>query len=132
MSRKGAPETFDLAGFSDLIRRLHRRHEVVFPVFDRRRDVAIAGAGVVARDCDIIVVEGNYLLLNEPGWTDLAEHWNLAVWLIVPLPELRTRSVNRWLKFGLSQEQARLRAEENDLPNARRVMAALNRPDFEI
>lgn len=132
LPRKGAPETFDLVGFTTLIARLHEPNEVIFPVFDRRRDIATAGAGVVAGDCDIVIVEGNYLLLDQPGWTDLAKNWHLAIWLKATLPQLHTRSVNRWLKFGLPREQADFRAEENDLPNARLVMATRNRPDIEI
>jgi len=132
LDRKGAPETYDLSGFSRLIMQLHEQDEVFFPVFDRRRDFAISGAGVVDKACEFVVVEGNYLLLDEPGWKSLAQQWDLSVWLNVGLPELQARSVRRWLEHGFSEEQARRRAETNDLPNARRVIAAVNGHEIEI
>ncbi len=62
--RKGAPETFDAAGFIHMIRRLATEDEVIIPVFDRPRDIAIAGAQVIGATTKIAVVEGNYLLLE--------------------------------------------------------------------
>ncbi len=132
LNRKGAPETFDLVGFRFLIERLHQPDEIYFPVFDRRRDLAVAGAGFVSADCEFIIVEGNYLLLDEPGWKELSSQWDLSVWLSVALQELEARMLRRWLSYGLSKENARIRAQENDLPNARRAMAAITRYDMEI
>ena len=68
LPRKGAPETFDALGFVRMVERLGQDAEVVIPGFDRTRDIAIAGAAVVAPSCRIAVVEGNYLLLRtDPG-----------------------------------------------------------------
>lgn len=132
LARKGAPETFDLDGFASLIGRLHGQEAVVFPTFDRSRDIAIAGAGAVEKTCQFVIVEGNYLLLDEPGWRRLAPHWDLSVWLDLSMDELQQRSVNRWLKYGFTRQQARERALTNDLPNARRAMAAITGHDMEI
>ncbi|MEO0703306.1 MAG: nucleoside/nucleotide kinase family protein [Pseudomonadota bacterium] len=124
LHRKGAPETFDLAGFTTLIERLTRDDEVVYPVFDRTLDCAIAGRGRVAPEHQVIVVEGNYLLLEEPGWRALAQHWDLSVFLSAPMPTLSARLAQRWLDHGLPPADAAARAEANDLPNARRVAGA--------
>jgi pantothenate kinase len=131
-ARKGAPETFDLDGFASLIARLHSQDAVVFPIFDRARDIAIAGAGLVEAGCEFVIVEGNYLLLDEAGWRTLSGQWDLSVWLKLSLDELGERSINRWLKYGFSPDQARARAHSNDLPNARRAMAAITGHDMEI
>ncbi len=132
LKRKGAPETFDLSGFRCLIARLHEPGDVFFSVFDRRRDMAIAGAGLVSEDCEFVVIEGNYLLLDEPGWNALSSEWDISVWLKVALPELQTRTVRRWLEHGFSEEESRRRVLSNDLPNARRTMAAISPHDIEI
>lgn len=124
LPRKGAPETFDLAGFAALIQRLAQEDEVYYPVFDRTLDCAIAGRGRVAPQDQVIVVEGNYLLLDEPGWRDLAPLWDLSIFLTAPMATLEARLTQRWLDHGLSAEGARIRAEANDLPNARRIAAA--------
>lgn len=123
LARKGAPETFDAAGFIHTIRRLVTADEVIAPVFDRENDIAIAGAQSVNIDTKIAVVEGNYLLLNEPPWTELSSLWNLSIYLDVPLAEIERRLVQRWLDHGLAPKKARARAHSNDIPNALRLSA---------
>ena len=120
--RKGAPETFDSLGFLTAMRRLCDGEDVVLPVFDRTRDLAIAGALVVPADCPVVIVEGNYLLFDEQPWSLLAELWDISVRLDVPLPDLRARLIQRWLSHGLSRAAATQRAERNDIPNAQRVI----------
>ncbi|MEZ5777153.1 MAG: nucleoside/nucleotide kinase family protein [Paracoccaceae bacterium] len=121
LARKGAPETFDAEGFVALIRRLNEGGEVVYPLFDRERDIAIAGAAVIEADCDIAIVEGNYLLLDEDPWRALQPLWGISVWLETPHSVLLDRCVQRWLDHGHTPESARARAEGNDLANARRI-----------
>ncbi|MDW4498944.1 nucleoside triphosphate hydrolase [Sulfitobacter sp. D35] len=123
LSRKGAPETFDLAGFQTLVRRLSEGGEVIFPVFDRSREIAIAGAGVVPADCETVILEGNYLLLDEPGWRDLSTLWDLSVRVDADLKTLRSRLLDRWSGYGLSFDEATEKAEGNDIPNAERVLS---------
>lgn len=121
-ARKGAPETFDSAGFLHLIRRLRGGGEVIAPLFDRARDLAVAGAQVVPAAARVVLCEGNYLLFDEDPWRDLAPLWDVTVRLDVPLPELRQRLIQRWLDHGLSGAAATRRAESNDIPNAARVV----------
>jgi len=123
-ARKGAPETFDVAGFIALIQRLRTESEVVYPLFDRARDLSIAGAGVLSPDCEMVIVEGNYLLFDEKPWSDLASLWDFSIWLDTPEETILQRCLARWLAHGLDLEAARLRAEGNDLANARRIIAA--------
>ncbi|MEF9600779.1 AAA family ATPase [Paracoccus sp. PXZ] len=117
---KGAPQTFDAAGFVALVQRLKAGGEVIHPVFDRARDLAIAGAGRVAADTRLVVVEGNYLLLDRAPWRKLAGLWDLSVMLDVPMAELRRRLTARWQ--GLGRSPAEVMAHlENDLGNAELV-----------
>ncbi len=120
--RKGAPETFDSAGFVNLIMRLRSGAEVIAPTFDRQRDTAISGAVVIPATCDVVIVEGNYLMLDEDPWRQLAPLWDLTVRLDVPMPELRARLIQRWLSANLSRAAATRRAESNDIPNAQRIV----------
>jgi len=124
LPRKGAPETFDLAGFTHLITRLRSEPVIIYPLFDRERDIAVAGAGEVSADCDCIIVEGNYLLFDEPGWRELAPFWDISIHLTVSENLLRARLVQRWRDHGLAEEAAQDRAERNDMANARRISAA--------
>ncbi|WP_300031657.1 nucleoside/nucleotide kinase family protein [uncultured Roseobacter sp.] len=121
LNRKGAPHTFDAAGFVHLISRLHDEEEVFYPLFDRSRDISVACAGRVGPECDTVVIEGNYLLYDAPVWRDLSAHWDMSVRLDISLKTLEERLVQRWLDHGLSAEQAAERAAGNDLANARSV-----------
>ena len=121
---KGAPETFDHEGFLALVTRLKKGGEVVYPIFDRGRDLAIAGAAVIEAECDVAILEGNYLLLGEDPWAALAPLWDLSVWLETPEAVLRVRCIQRWLDHGHTPDDARARAEGNDLVNARRIASA--------
>lgn len=118
-ARKGAPETFDLAGLRHLAERLIAERHVVYPLFDRARDLAVAGAGEIPQACDTVVLEGNYLLFDQPGWRDLRPLWDVAIRLDVAEAELRRRLVQRWLDHGLPQRDAEARADGNDMVNAR-------------
>jgi fructokinase len=118
---KGSPDTFDVDGFEAVLQRLKAGGEVIVPVFDRHIDVSRGSARVVPSAARIIVTEGNYLLLREAPWDRLAALWNLTVFLDVPLAELERRLIARWHHHGLSDADARRRACDNDIPNARRV-----------
>ena len=117
-ARKGAPASFDAEGFVRLVQALRSEARVYYPLFDRARDLSIAGAGFADETCQTAVVEGNYLLLRADPWSQLADLWDHSIYIDVPLPELETRLVRRWLKHGLSTSAAFERAQKNDLPNA--------------
>ncbi len=73
--RKGAPETFDYAGFEALLKRIRAvEPDIAIPVFDRSMELSRAGAAIIGADTKFILVEGNYLLLDEPPWSGLAGH----------------------------------------------------------
>ena len=131
-SRKGAPETFDAAGFVHLMRRLRAGEEVAIPIFDRSTELSRAGADVVTTDDRLLVVEGNYLLLDEPPWSDLAPLFDLTVWIDVPEAELDRRLVARWAHYRRDPAETRAWIDSNDMPNIRRVMRGSCRADVVI
>ena len=115
--RKGSPPTFDVAGFEVLLRRLREtREDVVIPLFDRKLDLARAGAGIVKADQRILLVEGNYLLLNQPPWDRLAPLFDVTIFLDVDRLELENRLVQRWLAHGHNVGSAQARAPQMTCP----------------
>lgn len=118
---KGAPQTFDADGFVAMIRRLKAGKEVYYPVFDRSRELAIASAGRVGAGDGLVIVEGNYLLLDRAPWRELAEMWDLSIMLVEPVEELERRLTLRWQGFDCSPEEIGVHLE-NDLANARLVL----------
>lgn len=121
--RKGAPETIDVRGFVHLIKRLEARDHVYAPSFDRTRDISIAGAVDIPPTTPAVIVEGNYLMFDEPVWNILPGIWDISVRIDVPVTELRARLIQRWLNQNLSRAAATRRAESNDIPNVNRVIA---------
>lgn len=119
--RKGAPDTFDVQGFLHLLRRLRTEDEVAIPLFDRDLEISRAGADIVTVADRVLVVEGNYLLLNESPWPQTAPLFNLTVWIDVPESELDRRLLARWAHYGKTPDQARAWIDGNDMPNIRRV-----------
>jgi pantothenate kinase len=77
-----------------------------------------------------MIVEGNYLLLDEEPWRELADLWDLSIWIETPEEVVLERCVRRWLDHGHSPQAARVRAEKNDLVIARRIAGARLPSDF--
>ena len=121
--RKGAPATFDVAGLASTLARVRAdRGPVIVPSFDRRLDLARAGAAEISPAHRTVIVEGNYLLLDEPPWTAIARTYDASVFLQVPESVVEARILARWRRHGLDERAARTRALENDVPNAALVM----------
>ena len=126
--RKGAPFTFDVAGYKATLARIRQPGEAVaVPLFDRSLELSRAAARIVEPHHRIVLTEGNYLLLGEQPWCELAPLFDLTVMVEVPDEELERRLVDRWLRYGLGREAAVARARSNDLVNARHVRT-LSRP----
>ncbi|WP_310199803.1 nucleoside/nucleotide kinase family protein [Ancylobacter sp. 3268] len=122
-ARKGAPHTFDVDGLATALDRLRRDdgREVAVPVFDRALEIARAGARVIGPEARFVIVEGNYLLLDDPAWAALRQRFDITVRLEVPFPVLEARLWARWAGFGYEAGMIRAKLEDNDLPNARLV-----------
>lgn len=114
-ARKGAPESFDAAGFAAMIARLKAGGEVAVPVFDRDADLARSSAVIVPAGAERILVEGNYLLLDRAPWNGIA--YDLTIMLAQEDSTLRARLNQRWQNRADAQEQI----EDNDLVNAATV-----------
>lgn len=117
-ARKGAPHTFDHRGFYRLMEDIKTGGSVIYPEFDRTLDMAIAGAGVLEAETEMVVVEGNYLLYDHPDWRELAKLWSLTIRIEVPEALLSARLMQRWRQHGLDSETAFDKVRNNDLPNA--------------
>ena len=127
--RKGAPETFDFAGFECLLKRLvSEEGDVAIPVFDRSMELARAAADIVAGDHRIVLVEGNYLLLDEAPWSGLRPLFDFTIFLEVPRGELERRLLQRWRDHGRADGPAWVAS--NDMPNVDRVIGKRLEPDL--
>lgn len=131
-ARKGAPETFDVLGLVHMLDRLRRNldDEIAVPVFDRDLEISRAGARLIPRAVRILIVEGNYLLLDQDPWSRLCPLFDITVVVEVPEDTLRQRLIARWRGYGLTPQEIEAKVEGNDLPNGRYVMSKSRPADF--
>lgn len=131
--RKGAPDTFDADGYVHLIRRLRANECSVYaPLFRRDIEEPIANAVAVPPETPLVITEGNYLLLNDPPWSELRALFD-EVWFVAPNESDRMRRlVERHRAYGRSADAALARARGSDQANAELVLATASRADLVI
>jgi len=132
--RKGAPDTFDALGFTEILKRV--KHEVdkniYFPVFDRAIEESIAAQGVIVPSVKLVITEGNYLLHNGDNWSGVKNLLDES-WFIEVDDSLRIeRLVNRHHKFGKSKVDALSWATGSDENNAKIVAQTRESADLII
>ena len=135
-SRKGSPPSFDSAGFANALARLAERSDIVYlPAFAHGgggTTDAIAGAIPVAPEAPLIVVEGNYLLLDEGAWRAARGLLDEAWYVDLPEHLCRTRLIRRHIETGRDPAAAEAWVEQNDLPNVRTIAKTRDRADLVI
>jgi len=135
LDMKGAPDTFDAWGYAALLERLRLRppYTVYAPGFERDLEQPIAGAIAIEPDVEVIVSEGNYLLLDRPEWREVRAQFD-EVWYVENTDErLRLeRLLARHVAFGKSEQEAKAWVDRVDEPNARLVERSRSRADLLI
>jgi pantothenate kinase len=128
--RKGAPDTFDAAGYVAFLARARSREATVWaPEFRREVEEPIAGALEVPPSALVLVTEGNYLLLAEPPWDGIRALLDEA-WFLEPDEDVRrARLVARHERHGRSHAEAVARADGSDAANARVIAESAHRAD---
>jgi pantothenate kinase len=119
LDRKGAPETFDAWGYAALLRRVRTARETVWaPGFERDLEQPLAGAIAIEPDVELVVTEGNYLLLDRPEWRSVRAELDQTWFLDVPDQVRRPRLVARHAAFGKTPAEAEAWVSRVDDANA--------------
>lgn len=131
--RMGAPDTFDVAAFVDVLRRLRDAasadETVLAPGFDRTVEEPVPDAIALPPERRLVIVEGNYLLLERDGWAPVAGLLDLTVGLVVDDAVRRERLIARHIAFGKTPDAAAAWALGPDERNAAAIAATLQRAD---
>jgi pantothenate kinase len=155
LDRKGAPDTFDAAGFLQLLRRIRGSDSeqqaddggvIYAPEFRREIEEPIAGAIAIHPSTQLVIVEGNYLLLENGHWAGvrplLSEVWYVdvpdalrqkrLVRFVPVVAYVQRRSqipsqVARHMRYGRSEAEAVAWVRDTDEPNARLIAAGKHR-----
>jgi pantothenate kinase len=120
LASKGAPDTFDVDGYVALLRRVRDVVDltVYAPAFDRDRELSLAGAIPVLPEHRLVITEGNYLLLDSPGWRDLRDLLDECWYVDLDSDTRRERLVARHERHGRSRAAAIEWVRRTDEPNA--------------
>lgn len=133
--RKGAPDTFDAAGYTALLRRLRTPEPgtvVYAPAFDRALEEPVAGSVPVPPEVPLVVTEGNYLLYGEGPWAPVRDLLDEA-WFLEADDEVRVRGlVERHVRYGRSPLAAERWVARSDEANARLVAPGRARADLVV
>ncbi len=130
---KGAPETFASRAFVDLVRNLRApSNDVWCPAFDRTIDEPIPDQIRVGPEHGLVIVEGNYLLLDQPPWGELCDLFDAVAYLDVPDAVRVRRLIERHVAFGRERADAAVFVERSDAANARLVEASRARSTVQV
>jgi len=127
---KGAPVTFDLPKLAENIKRAASGAVCGWPVYDRMLHNPVEDALTV--DGDIVLLEGNYLLLDEDGWRDLSSYADYTVSVRAYEELLRTRLIERRIKTGVDREKAVRFVDFSDMPNVRLCLEKTMPADLQL
>ncbi|CAB4741159.1 MAG: nucleoside/nucleotide kinase family protein [Actinobacteria bacterium] len=119
--RKGAPDTFDVVGFTSLIKKVKTENDIdiKFPIFHREIEASVSDEGLVPKESKVVVIEGNYLFSTEHNWEGvfpLLDH----TWFIEIDDEVRIeRLIERHIRYGKTPAEAENWSRGSDESNAR-------------
>ncbi|WP_405651020.1 nucleoside/nucleotide kinase family protein [Streptomyces sp. NBC_00019] len=132
---KGAPDTFDAAGYAALLRRLRAEEDediVYAPGFERVMEQPIAGAVPVPPTARLVVTEGNYLLLDTGAWVRVRQQLDEVWFCELDEQERLRRLVARHERFGKEHDEAVAWVLRTDQRNADLVTATRDRADLVV
>ena len=119
-SIKGAPETFDVPALAAKLRAA-KNGRTLFPVYDRRIHDVVPDALIA--DAPILLIEGNWLLLDEEPWQGLRTLADYRLRIDAAPELLRARLIARKVQGGLSEAEATAFYEASDAANVLRFAA---------
>ena len=117
---KGAPQTFDLDSLTAKIREV-KQEEADWPIYDRNIHDVVPDA--ISVEADIILIEGNYMLLKDPRWTNIRTLADYTVFIKADPEMLKTRLIERKVRGGSTQEAAE---QFYNVSDSRNVALVLN------
>jgi len=128
---KGEPHTFDVAAYVATLRQLRRSTAALtVPIYDRARHEPRPDGARFGPETSIVITEGNYLLLDTDGWSQVRDCLDEVWFLHAERALLAERLFARHVSGGKAAEVARRKVETSDLRNADLVASGLDRADL--
>ena len=130
VSIKGAPITFDLERLTASIRQIASGENCAWPIYDRMLHNPVENALVV--NGKIVLLEGNYLLLDDYGWRDLSKYADYTVSIVADESFLRKRLIDRRIKTGVDEGSSIEFVDYSDMPNVRLCLEKSKPADYQL
>lgn len=132
--RKGAPDTFDAIAYAGLLGSVRATPRVVVtaPSFDHGAGELVPDALVVPVGADLVITEGNYLLLDEGDWQAVPPLLDEVWWCALDDGVRVTRLIDRHVETGRDHDDATDWVLRSDEANARVVADGAARADVVI
>ncbi len=127
---KGAPITFDLEGLSLKIRQVINGEDCYWPTYDRHLHNPIED--VIHISGDIVVLEGNYLLLDQDGWRDLSALADYTIFIRADESMLRQRLLDRKIASGNTRDKAEEFVDFSDMRNVKLCLNESKKAKLEL
>lgn len=125
-NRKGAPQTFEAQRYIKLLAELRdARRSARIPIFDRTIDEPVFTDDPQYRadtGTRFVVTEGNYLLMDQLPWNEIAHLTDLSVWLDTPVQQAKQWVIDRHKRFGRTPQEAKRWYESNDALNVEHIL----------
>ena len=127
---KGAPITFDLQALRTKIEEAAQGQICKWPHYDRQLHDPVDDT--ITIDADIVLIEGNYLLLDMDGWRELSRYADYTIVLTADEDMLRERLIERKMKTGMTREDAEHFVAFSDMQNVRLCLDKMMKADLEL
>lgn len=127
---KGAPITFDLDSLTNKIKQLKEKDVCMWPIYDRLLHNPIEDS--IKVDSDIVILEGNYLLLNIDDWNKLSEYADYTISISADENLLRDRLIERKLMTGVSLDKTIEFVDFSDMANVRLCLNNSKKADLQL
>ncbi|SFM01295.1 Panthothenate kinase [Pelosinus propionicus DSM 13327] len=126
---KGIPQTFDSQRFVMLIKEIAsgKEEKLYCPSYDRDLHNPVEGSIVIEKKHKIIIVEGNYLLVDTSPWNELADLFDESWFIETPSSTTKERLISRHMRTGRSVEEALKKISSTDAPNAELIIQTRHR-----
>ncbi|CBI17933.3 hypothetical protein VitviT2T_009222 [Vitis vinifera] len=131
-ARRGAPWTFDPTRLLTCLKRLRHEGSVYAPSFDHGVGDPVEDDIFISLQHKVVIVEGNYLLLQEGDWKEVSSMFDEKWFIEVDINTSMERVVKRHVSTGKPPDIAKWRIEYNDRPNAELIIKSKRNADLVI
>lgn len=129
---KGAPETFDAPSALQFLRSARQGKTLHYPVYSREMHEPIPSGGYLSPEHRLVLMEGNYLLLNFPGWHEFHSLFDSTIFITAPREELILSLRARHIRGGKELEAVERHLAFSDLPNLDLILSQSSPADIQF